>query len=625
MGHLTSGYGVQSKYIVPRFQALGHDMAIFAWFGLQGGKLNMGGVPVYPMGRDPYGNDIVASHVRDFRADLLITLIDIWVLDPNIHANTGAIWAPYFPIDHAPVSNLILDRARLADYPIQYSQFGLAETERAGLPCHYVPHGVSPEYEPGDKHAARKRLGLPQEAFLCAMVAANKGFPDRKGFQWQLEAFRDFQCQHSEAMLYLHTMRRAGDGLDLEALVQALGIPPQTVIFPDPYQYHNGLPETYLADVYRSADVLLAAGMSEGFGIPIAEAQACGTPVVTTNFSAMPELTINGLTTEPDTRFYNPLFQAWQAVPSVANVTAALESIYGWSEQERLANAYRGVVHMRNTYDWDIVVRDYWAPLLAQIEAEREPRRRAAYLAKYEAFAERDHQMPRGEADHWYNAHRFEVATALLQTLDLDHTPRLVDLGAADGALGQALTDAEIPAVYTPVELVSSRVERALAQDNRWPWQVGDATEWGDDECTDIVACLELLEHVPDPQALLANAHRILTDSGYLLVSTPNDPEARNVDGVEHLRGYGAETLEQAVTAAGFAVVARASTVPGLYGPEGLLMHPERLGYYQLRAEMPAWDYADGSNLYLLCKRVERVAAEPADDQPSPEVVEVGA
>jgi glycosyltransferase involved in cell wall biosynthesis len=42
-----------------------------------------------------------------------------------------------------------------------------------------------------------------------------------------------------------------------------------------------------LADIYRSADVLLFASLAEGFGMPIIEAQACGVPVVTSDREPM--------------------------------------------------------------------------------------------------------------------------------------------------------------------------------------------------------------------------------------------------------------------------------------------------------------------------------------------------
>ncbi|MEN8164864.1 MAG: glycosyltransferase family 1 protein, partial [Acidobacteriota bacterium] len=45
-----------------------------------------------------------------------------------------------------------------------------------------------------------------------------------------------------------------------------------------------------LAGLYAHADVFLFPSWLEGFGLPLLEAMACGTPVVTSNRSAMPEV-----------------------------------------------------------------------------------------------------------------------------------------------------------------------------------------------------------------------------------------------------------------------------------------------------------------------------------------------
>jgi glycosyltransferase involved in cell wall biosynthesis len=45
-----------------------------------------------------------------------------------------------------------------------------------------------------------------------------------------------------------------------------------------------------LVQIYNAADALLAPSLFEGFGITILEAMACGTPAITANVSAMPEV-----------------------------------------------------------------------------------------------------------------------------------------------------------------------------------------------------------------------------------------------------------------------------------------------------------------------------------------------
>jgi glycosyltransferase involved in cell wall biosynthesis len=51
------------------------------------------------------------------------------------------------------------------------------------------------------------------------------------------------------------------------------------------------LPDETLSAVYRLASVFVFPSLYEGFGLPPLEAMACGTPVITSNVSSLPEVT----------------------------------------------------------------------------------------------------------------------------------------------------------------------------------------------------------------------------------------------------------------------------------------------------------------------------------------------
>jgi glycosyltransferase involved in cell wall biosynthesis len=58
----------------------------------------------------------------------------------------------------------------------------------------------------------------------------------------------------------------------------------------DSIQYLGYLDKPTLVTAYNASDVLVAPSFHEGFGITLLEAMACGTPVITSNVSAMPEV-----------------------------------------------------------------------------------------------------------------------------------------------------------------------------------------------------------------------------------------------------------------------------------------------------------------------------------------------
>ena len=65
---------------------------------------------------------------------------------------------------------------------------------------------------------------------------------------------------------------------------------------------HTGMVEQEeLVDLYNLADLFVFPSLYEGFGIPILEALACGTPVICSNTSSLPE--VGGDVVE----YFNPL------------------------------------------------------------------------------------------------------------------------------------------------------------------------------------------------------------------------------------------------------------------------------------------------------------------------------
>lgn len=371
--HTPTGYGVPTKNILPYLQELGHEVAVQSTYGIHGASVDYGDVVIYPTQGAHYGVDVIGAHARHFGAELVITLMDNWVLPADYNERFAAPWLSWFPIDGNPIAAPALLMARKADYNAVFSRDAQMQFEDLGMEVEYVPYAVDcAVFKPGDKQAAREALGFPPDCWLAVTVAANKGYPARKSWPELLSGFQIFQERHREALLYLHTRKKPinKEGVYFGPLIATLGV--QNVVFVDQNEMAVGIPNDELPLLYQAADVLLLPSMGEGFGLPIIEAQACGCPVITQDCSAMSEITYNGIAIEPLQQFWMPILNTWWQLASVERIAKALEDIYGRADADLVEyeQTLLGVQMVKVNYDWPYVVQTYWKPLLERIEEE---------------------------------------------------------------------------------------------------------------------------------------------------------------------------------------------------------------------------------------------------------------
>jgi len=370
-----SGYGEQTGLFVERLGALGHQMACAANFGLHSVKLDWNGLTVYPADHD-WGNKNLPVFAAHHKADLVIALCDAWVLKPDTWPDglPVAVWAP---VDHNPIPPPVAQvLAHPQVRPVAMSRFGETQMAKFGLDPVYVPHGVDTRMfhpQPEIRDEVRAELGIPQDAYVVGMVAANKGAPisHRKSFPQAFLAFARFAEQNPDAFLYVHTDAKPGPGggIDLDTLVAATGCRRDRVMFTPEHQWQLAMPNEYVAVLYQAFDVLLSPSMGEGFGIPILEAQACGIPVIASDHSAMTELVEEtGWLVEGDP-WWDGSQSSWFIAPFVKSIVEQLEVSYAVRNEPAVRQR---CVELAQRYDAERVTAEHWLPALEKLQRPKQ-------------------------------------------------------------------------------------------------------------------------------------------------------------------------------------------------------------------------------------------------------------
>lgn len=370
-----SGYAQQARQFLPLMAKAGYPTACSAFYGLEGGLVSLDGITFYPKIADAYGDDAMVNHARHFKADVVFTLQDIWVLGMNslnALAQEKRRWIPILPVDHEPVPPSIKERIRLAYRIVSYAPFGERELQEQGFHSTYIPHTVPTKiFRKLDKAEIRKAMRIPEDMFIFGMVAANKDNPPRKSFQEAMDAFKMFHDKHPNSGMYFHTLLKQQGGFPIEEYAKAIGI--QDCLYsPDPYEQLFLLDQGDMARMYSMMDVLLAPAQNEGFGVPIIEAQACEVPVITTDFTAMRDLVIDGVTgykVKVARKRFSPLL-SYVAIPDVDDIYDKMEKLYT-DDREKMGKAGREFV-LKN-FDLDLVWETKWLPFLDKLEREVYP------------------------------------------------------------------------------------------------------------------------------------------------------------------------------------------------------------------------------------------------------------
>lgn len=209
----------------------------------------------------------------------------------------------------------------------------------------FIPHAVPSELyfpEPDYKRQTVRHQLLnvtSDEHFVALWVGRNAR---RKRPNDMLVAWSMFVKQlpsSSSATLIMHTNPRDGEGPNLLATAQMLGIERTVKFSPEVVGFDH------MRSLYAAADVVVNTSMNEGFGVPTLEAMYCGKPIIVPTTGGLTHQTYDhaaglatGIALEPDVR----TLTGGQMVPFIyedfvksERFASALAEVAAWGHGKR--------------------------------------------------------------------------------------------------------------------------------------------------------------------------------------------------------------------------------------------------------------------------------------------------
>lgn len=144
-----------------------------------------------------------------------------------------------------------------------------------------IPDGVSRKYHPmreAEFSPALERAGISRPYILYV-----GSIEPRKNLNRLLQAFAGLRQWLDKWTLVIVGARNYWKSSPVIQVVEQLGLTDKVI-------FTGFIQEDDLPSIYNGADCFIFPSLYEGFGLPVLEAMACGTPVITSNSSSLPEV-----------------------------------------------------------------------------------------------------------------------------------------------------------------------------------------------------------------------------------------------------------------------------------------------------------------------------------------------
>lgn len=292
---VPSGYGRISMEVNMRLARRGYTIMV-ASYGYDGLlQAQFDGAPL------PYH---VASLAGKDYAQAVRGLVDVWQPDiiistqdfpyaQTIRYNTGIDWSKYgfiimTPVDGVPIYPPWLETMREADAGLTISAFGVEAFRNEGIPVSLCRPGINANrffrYSADRRADIRAKLGIAPDAFLVGTMAQNQG---RKCISLMLKAFFEFAKDKPSARYLLDMEKVSPAGWDIPSLCKQFKWDESKLLYREECN-RRGVMD--IAERYNALDAHMVIAHREGYGLPLAEAMACGVVSIALDYCSGTEI-----------------------------------------------------------------------------------------------------------------------------------------------------------------------------------------------------------------------------------------------------------------------------------------------------------------------------------------------
>lgn len=296
---LTTGFGRVNRIAVETLVQAGHEVAYLAGqenSDDQRPQLTEAKNKYLPQQHDMMGLLSVQDAIEDFDADVVYHTGEPGTITAFAKVVPARIpMVGYVPVEGEPLIEYQWQQVLSSLDWFTCSQYAVDVTKRSlNKDVPYAYHGIDHDVFKvnGKRDDIRKMFGWTNK-FVVICVAANVR---RKQWPRLIEAISILKHQYKQKdiVLYAHTVPFDNywlEGWNLPIISNAFGVYDEVVFNPMLDKHNASIPESTdenptLVDLYNASDLFVLPSQVEGFGLPIAEAMACGVPVVVTRYGA---------------------------------------------------------------------------------------------------------------------------------------------------------------------------------------------------------------------------------------------------------------------------------------------------------------------------------------------------